>query len=76
MNFMEMRIQSVFVGTVLAFAAMAAQAQVFWEDPSVIGVNKEPYHATLDWPSSMAGRTDVTSLDGNQPRHFSFTVAF
>lgn len=68
---MEMRIQSVFVGTVLAFAAMAAQAQVFWEDPSVIGVNKEPYHATLDWPSSMAARADVTSLDGKWKFHWS-----
>ncbi|MCQ2145044.1 MAG: DUF4981 domain-containing protein [Bacteroidales bacterium] len=42
-----------------------------WEDPHVIGINKEPYHATLDLPTQIAGRSDVMSLDGTWKFHWA-----
>ena len=35
-----------------------------WENPYVIGISKEPYHATLDLPCGIDGRSDVLTLDG------------
>ena len=35
-----------------------------WENPYIIGINKEPYHATLDLPGQIASRGDVMTLDG------------
>ena len=35
-----------------------------WENPNVVGINKEPYHATLDLPCGISGRSDVMTLDG------------
>ena len=35
-----------------------------WENPNVIGINKEPYHATLDLPCDINHRSDVMVLDG------------
>ncbi len=42
-----------------------------WEDPHVIGINKEPYHATLDLPTEINKRSDVTVLDGIWKFHWS-----
>lgn len=42
-----------------------------WEDPTVIGINKEPYHATLDLPTEINKRSDVTVLDGVWKFHWS-----
>lgn len=42
-----------------------------WEDPHVIGINKEPYHATLDLPTEINRRSDVTVLDGVWKFHWS-----
>ena len=36
-----------------------------WEKPHVIGINKLPYHATLDLPSSERSREDIIWLDGD-----------
>ena len=36
-----------------------------WENPNIIGINKEPYHATLDLPGEIASRNDVMTLDGS-----------
>ena len=37
----------------MAMLAMTAQAQTApdWENPAVLGINKLPYHATLQLPS-------------------------
>ena len=35
-----------------------------WENPNVISINKEPYHATLDLPCDLYYRDDVLTLDG------------
>lgn len=41
-----------------------AQEVPDWENPAVVGINKEPYHATLTLPSQKAGCKEVISLDG------------
>src|SRR5574344_789338 len=49
------------------FSAMCwvANAQTNdWENPSVVGVNKENYHATLMLPSEKATCEECVSLDG------------
>lgn len=58
--------------TVLAWFsvwALSAQAQVSspapdWENPSVLGINKLPYHSTLQLPSKEKECTEIISLDG------------
>ncbi|MCQ2182166.1 MAG: DUF4981 domain-containing protein [Bacteroidales bacterium] len=35
-----------------------------WENPKVLGINKEPYHATLTLPSKRYESGECTSLDG------------
>lgn len=35
-----------------------------WEDPQVVGVNKEEYHATLQLPTRKADCEEIHSLDG------------
>ena len=51
--------------------AVVAQGQVKeqkerhdWEDPAVLGVNKLPYHATLQLPSKEKECKEIISLDG------------
>ena len=36
-----------------------------WENPAVIGIHKEPYHATLTLPSQKVNCSEVISLNGN-----------
>ena len=50
----------------LAAISMHAYAQGLpeWEDPQVIGLNKEEYHATLTLPSRKAECGEVVSLNG------------
>ena len=44
---------------------MQAQAQPKdWEDPFVLGINKLPYHATLQLPSKQKECKEIISLDG------------
>lgn len=42
-----------------------------WENPMVIGINKEPYHATLHLPTEINKRSDVTVLDGVWKFHWA-----
>ncbi len=49
-----------------------AQAQVRdWENPSVLGINKLPYHATLQLPSREKECKEIVSLDGQWLFHWS-----
>ncbi len=43
---------------------VTAQGLPEWEDPAVIGINKEAYHATLTLPSRKAECGEVKSLNG------------
>ena len=54
---------------VLAFLAMvlnlSASAQTHdWENPAVLGINKLPYHSTLQLPSKWKDCPEIFSLDG------------
>lgn len=42
-----------------------------WENPHVIGINKLPYHATLQLPSREAECKEIVSLDGQWSFHWS-----
>ena len=44
---------------------ISAQAQIRdWENPAVLGINKLPYHATLQLPSKWKACKEIISLDG------------
>ena len=48
-----------------ALLAISAQAQTRdWENPAVLGINKLPYHATLQLPSKWKECKEIMSLDG------------
>ena len=42
-----------------------------WENPNVIGINKLPYHSTLQLPSKEADCKEIISLDGKWWFHWS-----
>ena len=49
-----------------------AQAQTHdWEKPAVLGINKLPYHATLQLPSKQKECQEIVSLDGEWLFHWS-----
>ena len=61
---------------VLAFLAMvlnlSASAQTHdWENPSVLGINKLPYHATLQLPSKWKDCKEIVTLDGQWKFYWS-----
>ncbi len=57
----------------MASLAMTAQAQTApdWENPHVLGINKLPYHATLQLPSKWKECKEIVSLDGEWLFHWS-----
>ena len=57
----------------MAMLAMTAQAQTApdWENPAVLGINKLPYHATLQLPSKWKECPEIFSLDGEWQFHWS-----
>ena len=42
-----------------------------WENPAVLGINKLPYHATLQLPSKWKACKEIVSLDGQWLFHWS-----
>ena len=52
--------------TLTALLSITAQAQEThdWENPAVLGINKLPYHATLQLPSKQKDCQEILSLDG------------
>ena len=54
----------------LAFGA-SAQTTRDWENPAVLGINKLPYHATLQLPSKWKECKEIISLDGQWSFHWS-----
>jgi len=50
---------------ILAFGYVAQGQEINdWENPQVVGINKEPYHATLTLPSERYSCGECVSLDG------------
>ena len=48
---------------ICCFLSVPALAQD-WENPDIIGINKLPYHSTLQLPSKEAECPEIVSLDG------------
>ena len=54
------------------FTVVCVQAQTpDWENPHVFGINKLPYHATLQLPSKEDECQEIISLDGQWAFHWS-----
>ena len=51
--------------------AQADERRNDWENPAVLGINKLPYHATLQLPSKQKACQEIVSLDGQWLFHWS-----
>ena len=61
-----------FIVILASVLAIEAQAQTRdWENPAVLGINKLPYHATLQLPSKEKECKEIVSLDGQWLFHWS-----
>ncbi|WP_027452327.1 glycoside hydrolase family 2 TIM barrel-domain containing protein [Segatella albensis] len=60
----------VFIASMLTLTAQA-QTTPDWENPAVLGINKLPYHATLQLPSKWKECPEIFSLDGEWQFHWS-----
>ena len=56
--------------SVLTMTALAQEPHD-WENPAVLGINKLPYHATLQLPSKWKECKEIVSLDGEWLFHWS-----
>lgn len=56
---------------VLGVATCANAQQHDWENPHVVGINKLPYHSTLQLPSKESECKEIISLDGRWAFHWS-----
>ena len=45
-------------------SSLAQRSNLDWENPAVLGINKQPYHATLQLPSKWKECKEIVSLDG------------
>ena len=75
-----MRKNSFFITALMLLAWNGAMAQKDnkaanqprdWENPHVLGINKLPYHATLQLPSKEAECKEIVSLDGQWQFHWA-----
>ena len=57
--------------TLMASPTLAQGAAPDWENPQVVGINKLPYHATLQLPSKWKECKEIVSLDGRWRFHWS-----
>lgn len=61
----------LIVAVVTAFALDLPAQPHDWENPQVVGINKLPYHATLQLPSLEKQCQEIVSLDGQWRFHWS-----
>ena len=68
-----MKLRKVISIALMMFCTMmTVQAQSHdWENPAVLGINKLPYHATLQLPSKQKACKEILSLDGQWRFHWS-----
>lgn len=72
MTLVTIRNMNRFIAILTSVLAIQAQAQVHdWENPAVLGINKLPYHATLQLPSKEKECKEIVSLDGQWLFHWS-----
>ena len=57
--------------TLVSALQVPAQVTHDWENPAVLGINKLPYHATLQLPSREKECKEIVSLDGQWLFHWS-----
>ncbi|MCO7111705.1 hypothetical protein NIB75_01375 [Bacteroides uniformis] len=55
--------KKIFAFLLLSALYAGAQEVPDWENPIVVGINKEPYHATLTLPSQKADCKEIISLE-------------
>ena len=67
---MSMRIY-IFLLTVCFTFQMRAQQVPDWENPCVVGINKEEYHSTLTLPSGKSSCEEIVSLNGRWKFYWS-----
>ncbi len=65
-----MKKNSVALAALLCLSPLVADAHD-WENPQVIGVNKLPYHCTLQLPSREKECREIISLDGKWSFHWA-----
>ncbi len=71
-NHCFIRMKYIFVFVLLMFLnPIGAQTVPDWENPEVIGINKEDYHSTLTLPSKKAACDEIISLNGMWKFHWS-----
>ncbi len=58
------RILTISLVCATALILMAQQPANDWENPAVLGINKLPYHSTLQLPSKWKDCQEIISLDG------------
>ena len=63
--------KSLVIAFALLCAGSANAQQHDWENPHVFGINKLPYHATLQLPSRETECEEIVSLDGQWQFHWS-----
>ena len=63
--------KSLIILTSLLALQTQAQTPHDWENPAVLGINKLPYHATLQLPSKWKECKEIVSLDGQWQFHWS-----
>ena len=68
---MKRFISLVSLLVVLQTMAIAQTTTPDWENPQVVGINKLPYHASLQLPSREAECPEIVSLDGQWHFHWS-----
>jgi beta-galactosidase len=62
----------IFLTLLLSTTAFVhAQVKHDWENPAVLGINKLPYHATLQLPSKQKECQEILSLDGQWLFHWA-----
>ena len=71
MNACRLILAAAIAGLAPASPALAQTTAPDWEDPEVVGINKLPYHATLQLPSREAECKEIVSLDGQWLFHWS-----
>ena len=66
------KMKHLAVISMMLCAWIGTMAQIHdWENPAVLGINKLPYHATLQLPSKWKECKEIVSLDGEWQFHWS-----
>ena len=66
------KMKHLAVISMMLCAWIGTMAQIHdWENPAVLGINKLPYHATLQLPSKQKACKEIVSLDGEWQFHWS-----